>query len=110
MAIEHSQSDSMIGKAESKILRYLMRHPSGVSGSQITAWLDSCRKDGGFTYEQMCQAKTSLRDSGRIVCTNGIWWLKDIPTTQKEAEDERKQLSKRRRESRARGHGPASSG
>lgn len=97
-------SPSKLEAAETKILRYLMRHPSGVSGSQIDAWLDSCRKDGGFIYAEMCAAKTSLRDSGRIACTNGVWWLKDIPTATKEAADEREQLSKRRRESR-RGRG-----
>lgn len=100
MGIERNLSDSRTGDAEIKILRYLMRHPSGVSGSHINAWLDSCRKDGGFTYADMCAAKTSLRESGRIVCTNGNWWLKDIPTAVKEAANEREQLSKRRRESR----------
>jgi hypothetical protein len=86
--------------AEDKIIVYLMRHPTGVSGSQIDAWLDSCRKDGGFTYAEMCDAKRTLRDQGRIVCTNRIWWLKDIPTATKEAAHERKQLAKRRVESR----------
>ncbi len=79
-----------------------MNHPSGVSGSQIDAWLDSCRKDGGFTYAQMCDAKRALRDQGRIVCTNGNWWLKDIPTATKGEADDRKQLAKQRRESRKR--------
>ena len=101
MAIEQCLSDSKIGEAKTKILRYLMRHPSGVSGGQIDAWLDSCRKGGGYTYQDMCDAKKALRDSGRIVCTNGIWWLKDIPTYQKEEENARRQLSKQRRESRA---------
>jgi hypothetical protein len=87
--------------AEDKIVTYLMTHPSGVSGSQIDAWLESCRKDGGYTYKEMCDAKRSLRDQGRIVCTNKIWWLKDIPTVNREMSNERKQLAKRRIESRA---------
>lgn len=91
----------MADSAQDKIIRYLMNHPSGVSGSQIDAWLESCRKNGGFTYADMCDAKRALRDQGRIVCTNKVWWLRDIPTTQREAANERKQLSKRRNESRA---------
>ena len=70
--------------AEDKILRYLFKHPSGVSNRQINAWLDSCRKDGGFTFAEMAGAKIALRNAGRIVCTNGLWWLKDIPSAMKD--------------------------
>jgi len=65
--------------ASDKIIVYLMRHPSGVSGGQIDAWLESCRKNGGFTYVEMCDAKRALRDAGRIVCTNKIWWVEGYP-------------------------------
>lgn len=87
--------------AQDKIIVYLMRHPSGVSGSQLNAWLDSCRKNGGYSFAESDAAKIALRDQGRIVCTNGNWWLKDIPTAQKEASEERKTLAKGRTESRA---------
>ncbi len=82
--------------AQDKILTYLLNHPSGVSGSQIEAWLDSCAKGGGYTYAEMCDAKRALRDSGRIACTNGNWWLKDIPTATKEATEERSAILKQR--------------
>lgn len=64
-------------ECQTKIIKYLMRHPSGVSGRLMAAWLDSCTKDGGFTWHQVDNAKIALRDQGRIACTNGTWWLKD---------------------------------
>lgn len=87
--------------AYDKVIRYLMRHPSGVSGSQLRAWLDSCRKNGGFKLDEQEDALRQGRDEGRIICTSGVWWLKDIPSTQKGLEDERRQLAKTRRENRA---------
>lgn len=84
--------------AEEKIARYLMTHPSGVSGAQLRAWLDSCRKNGGFTFLEQDDALRNLRDQGRIVCTSGVWWLKNIPSAQKGLENERKQLARTRRE------------
>jgi hypothetical protein len=87
--------------AYDKIIRYLMSHPSGVSGAQLRAWLDSCRKNGGFTIAEQESALLQGRTEGRIACTNGTWWLKDIPTAQKGLDDERRRLAKTRREDRA---------
>lgn len=86
--------------ASDKIVVYLMSHPSGVSGAQLRAWLDSCRRDGGFTWPEQEDAFRALRESGRVACTNGTWWIKDIPTAQKGLEDDRKRLAKTRRENR----------
>lgn len=83
--------------AEEKIIRYLGRHPSGLSTGTITAWIESCRRGGGYTFQELQQALYALRDSGRVAVTNKLWWLKDISTTMKEAANERKQLSKQRR-------------
>lgn len=61
---------------EQKILFYLQRHPKGLSDSQMRAWLDSCRKGGGYTMQEQSDAIRSLRDRGWVTCTNGLWWLR----------------------------------
>lgn len=66
--------------AETKLLRYLLRWPQGLTTGRMRAWIDSCRKGGGYTVKDFEQALYSLRDSGRISCVNGLWWLKDIPS------------------------------
>lgn len=86
--------------ASDKLIGYLMTHPSGVSGTQLRAWLDSCRRDGGYTYAEQDSSLVALREQGRIICTNGVWWLKDIPTAQKGLEDDRARIAKVRRENR----------
>lgn len=84
--------------ARDKILRYLGRWPSGLPSAKMRAWIDSCRKGGGYTPAEYEQALIELRSAGVIACTNGIWWLKDVSTTMREAETERVLLSKQRRE------------
>ncbi len=63
-----------IATIEQRVFRYLHRHPEGVSGQQITAWLKSCKVD--HTIQSIEQALYNLRDLGKISHTNGIWWLR----------------------------------
>lgn len=62
---------------EGHIIRYLSRHPSGLSADQMWIWLKSRRKDN-YTLQDFEQALISLRAT-RIACTNGLWWIKDSP-------------------------------
>jgi len=65
---------------ETKLLRYLGRWPEGLSTARMRAWIDSCRKHGGYTPSEYEGALYSLRDSGRVACVNGVWYLKDFPS------------------------------
>lgn len=69
---------------QTKLLRYLMRWPEGLSTGRMRAWIASCRKHDGYTHQEYETALTSLRDTGRITCTNGSWWLKDLPSSMRE--------------------------
>jgi hypothetical protein len=69
---------------ETKLLRYLLKWPSGLTTPRMRAWIDSCTKAGGYPWQEFEAALYSLRDSSRIACVNGIWYLKDIPSSMKE--------------------------
>lgn len=71
-----------VATIEQRVFRYLHRHPEGVSGQQITAWLRSCKVD--HTIADIERALIFLRNEGKISCTahllNGktvhLWWLR----------------------------------
>lgn len=69
---------------ETKLLRYLGRWPEGLSTGRMRAWIASCSKDNGYTHQEYETALTNLRDAGRVACTNGNWWLKDLPSSMRE--------------------------
>ena len=75
---------------ETKLVVYLSRWPEGLSTTRMYAWIESCRKDNGYTSAEFDSALKSLRDSGRVACVNKIWYLKDIPTAFRELGNERK--------------------
>lgn len=61
---------------ESRLMRYLLTWPEGLSSARMHAWVDSCTKGGGYTYSECQTAITELRDSGRIAIANGVWYLR----------------------------------
>jgi hypothetical protein len=67
-----------VGKptAERKVEQYLARWPQGLTSARMAAWIDSCTKDGGYSWKEFETAKKTLRDSGVIAHANGIWYLR----------------------------------
>lgn len=61
---------------EQRILRYLSKYPEGLTNALLRAWIDSCRKGGGYTQKETDEVIRRLRDEGRIICTSGLWWLR----------------------------------
>lgn len=60
--------------AATHMLRYLRRHPTGLSSESIQGWLKS-RKDD-YTLAEIDAAFVELRSLGMASCTNGLWWLR----------------------------------
>jgi len=56
------------------IERYLTKHTKGLSAQQMHGWLHS-RKDD-YTLREIELALFRMRDEGKAVCTNGLWWLR----------------------------------
>ncbi len=58
------------------VLRYLRRHPEGLSADQMQGWLKSRRDD--YSLSEIDSALFLLRDEGVAGCTNGLWWLRSV--------------------------------
>jgi hypothetical protein len=70
--------------AQKKLTQYLARHPSGLTTDRMGAWIDSCRREGGYSYKEFSTALYALRASGLIAFANGVWYLRSIPLVQKD--------------------------
>ena len=63
-----------------RILRWLTNHPEGVPNAQMLAWVDSCKRFGGYTSGEARETLFQLRHESEIACTNGIWWRRRLTT------------------------------
>lgn len=72
--------------ARVRVLRHLRRHPRGVSKEQMYAWLHSVSRFGGLgadPTERIRNYERAMKDlvaDALIVCTNGVWWMREKKT------------------------------
>jgi len=57
------------------ILRYLRKHPSGLSAAQIDGWLKS-RVTDAYTLREIEEGFYRLRDASIVSCTDELWWIR----------------------------------
>jgi hypothetical protein len=61
---------------DNRIFRYLSTWPEGLSTVRMSAWIQSCTREGGYTLREFDDGLRRLRDSGRIAIANGIWYIR----------------------------------